>query len=68
MRDKHIKQTRPMTTPELEDLGWEHERQFICPMVIELEDGSILIPARDAELNGPGHLLLKDTDGNYYSV
>lgn len=36
------------------------------PVCLEMQDGSVVIPARDPELNGPGYLLEVDQDGNYF--
>lgn len=47
-----ITRVRLMTRKEMREKGWgDHGHQ---PVVIVLEDGSILYPARDPEGNGPG--------------
>lgn len=50
-----IKSVRHLTPEEMEEEGWEHytHKQVIC---IELSDGTLLYPSRDAEGNGPGEI------------
>jgi len=42
---------RLMTEEEMDDLGWSPEW---VPTVLELDDGTTLIPAADPELERPG--------------
>lgn len=48
-----IKAIRTMTEAEMTREGWVHNDP---PAVIELADGSLIYPSRDAEGNGPGML------------
>lgn len=45
---------RKMTKAEMRREGWEGTNEI--PMVIVLENGSLLYPSRDEEGNGPGSL------------
>lgn len=42
---------RLMTKEEMDELGWSPD---YVPTVLELDDGTTLIPAADPELEGPG--------------
>ena len=67
LEGKTIKKVRPMADAEMRELyreGLEHKR----PMVVELSDGSVLIPSSDPAMNDPGHLLAKDVAGKIHSV
>lgn len=64
LKGQTIKKVRPMLPEEMEELRWEHDE---APNVLELSSGNILIPARDAALNGPGYALLK-RGGSFYGV
>lgn len=49
---------RQLTTTELADLGWEdYDHDFA--VVLFLDNGKALIPSRDPEGNGPGHLFVE---------
>lgn len=50
-----ITAVRHLTPEEMEAEGWEYnsQRPVIC---LELSDGSLIYPSRDAEGNGPGEL------------
>ena len=48
-----IVKVRAATETELEAAGLDRRVQ-----VVELSDGSVLMPLADAEGNGPGHLIL----------
>ena len=50
-----ITETREMTVAEGEVEGWEFGHHG-PPMVLVLDDGTILYPSRDTEGNGPGEL------------
>jgi len=53
-----IKMVRPMTEQEIWFFGWdEYKGMEGDAVVVELDDGSLLVPSRDAELNGGGHLV-----------
>lgn len=62
-----ITAVRAMTTAEMESLGW-HEDLHGAPTVIETEQGNLIIPSRDPELNGNGHLLGRIKTGEYYDI
>ena len=59
---KTIKALRPMTPEELETEGWDDGRRGV-PVAIELDDGTVIYPARDEEGNGPGVLFGHTADG-----
>lgn len=52
-----VLKVRALTETELADLGWDDD-PGAAPMVIFLTNGKALIPSRDPEGNGPGHLFL----------
>jgi hypothetical protein len=64
LKGQTIKKVRPMLPEEMDELRWETDT---VPTVLELSSGNILIPARDAELNAPGYVLLK-REGRFYGV
>lgn len=51
---KRIKAVRWMTPAEAENRGWDR-----TPIVIELNDGTLLFPSMDAEGNDAGALFLQ---------
>ncbi len=53
---KTIAAARPMTREEMNALCWFPSHGEM-PMVLVLNDGTLLIPQRDPEGNGPGMLL-----------
>lgn len=56
-----IVKIRPLIKQEIEELLWDG-RFGAVPFCIILDDGQVLIPSQDAELNGPGYLLLGDLE------
>jgi hypothetical protein len=56
---RKIVAVRPLAKKELEEFYWEETWGSVALCVI-LDDGQVLIPAQDPELNGPGYLLLAD--------
>lgn len=36
------------------------------PVVLEIDDGSVIMPSQDPELNEAGHLIGRDEDGNLF--
>lgn len=62
-----ITAVRPMTKAELEAFGW-HDPLGGLPIVIETDAGTTIIPARDPELNGFGHLLGLTESGECYDI
>lgn len=56
-----IRELRPMRPEEAVALGWDVGHR--CPVVIELDDGSRLIPSSDDEGNDPGALFVELTNG-----
>ena len=58
---KKIVSVRPLVQQELEELYWE-ETWGNVPFCIILDDGQVLIPSQDPELNGPGYILLGDLE------
>ena len=47
---------RKMTRDEAEAEGWNGLRDWDYPVVLILDDGTILFPSADEEGNGPGEL------------
>lgn len=58
---KTIKQVRPLTKTECEDLAWEYDYEYEA-MVVIFTDNTAMIPMRDPEGNGAGFLALADTE------
>jgi hypothetical protein len=58
-----IVEIRPATPEEMEHHGWEDHRS--PPVVLVLDDLSLLIPSQDEEGNGPGAIFIKDKKGDY---
>jgi hypothetical protein len=59
---KKITEIRHMTFEELELEFWESHEKVVC---IVLEDGSVLIPSKDFEGNGPGSFFLISENNTY---
>jgi len=57
MVGKTIKEVRPLTEAEYEDLYWHNNGQGF---VVIFTDGTCFIPSSDAEGNAPGFLFLGD--------
>lgn len=57
---KTIKGIRPLTEQECEDLAWEYTYERDA-FVIIFTDNTAVVPMRDPEGNGAGHLLIADT-------
>jgi hypothetical protein len=57
---KTIITARPMTPDEIEDFYWQGYEEEAWVLI--LNDGSALIPMRDPEGNGPGHLDIAQTE------
>ena len=49
LEGKKIRTCRYMTEEETEESGW-----YSSPVIIELEDGTVLVPMQDDEGNGAG--------------
>jgi hypothetical protein len=56
---KTIKSVRYLTREEYLNLGWHSS-----PVVLELEDGTLLFPSSDDEGNGAGALFGQGADGS----
>jgi len=53
-----VKSVRPLDKDDLFQFGWdEYPGMEGDAVVVELDDGSLLVPSCDAELNGGGHLV-----------
>jgi hypothetical protein len=52
LRGRTIVGVRFLTSDEARDLAWSHR-----PLVLQLDDGTLLLPQRDAEGNGAGSLM-----------
>ena len=57
---KTIIKVRPMAPDEVEDFYWQGDEEKAWVLI--LNDGSALIPMRDPEGNGPGHLEIVQTE------
>ena len=58
LKGREIVDVRSMSVDEIWQFGWdEYKGMEGDAVVIELDDGSLLVPSRDAELNGGGHLV-----------
>ena len=55
LTNRKIVSVRSLTQTELDHLGWERQT-FNQVVGVELDDGTVLIPAQDFEGNGPGAL------------
>lgn len=58
---------RKLTDTEMEQRMW-YPSAGDMPMVIELDDGSCLLPMRDPEGNGPGVVTWTSPQGEEYLV
>ena len=54
---QRIVRLRYMTKTEAEDFGW-----YSCPLVMQLENGTWLIPSKDDEMNDGGAISLNNKD------
>jgi hypothetical protein len=63
-----IVDTRRMTVAELEREGWDVEPGDEPPLVLVLDNGTMLYPSRDWEGNGPGCLFGTDQEGRQISI
>ena len=59
-----ITDVRHPTKKELSMFSYDNST---IELVVELDNGSTLIPAQDPELNGIGHLVEYDKDGKFVS-
>lgn len=60
-----VENVRRANDDELPD-HWRNGRRA-NPVVLEMDDGAVIIAAQDPELNGPGHLLGFDKEtGDYF--
>lgn len=58
---------RPLSRQELADQGWFVGARSV-PVVLELDDGSLLWASQDDEGNGPGTLFAQDKAGRFSIV
>lgn len=65
---QRIVKVRKMTRAELAERDWPDQGRFGGPMVIVVEDGTMIYPMADPEGNGPGHLIARDKKGPEYDV
>lgn len=63
LRGKTIVSARRMTDDEMDEMMWANGRHA-NPPVLEFDDGSILFPTRDPEMNGPGAMFLQEHGGH----
>lgn len=55
---KKIRRVRPLTPGEQKMFYWDNGQSGVG-MMIELDDGTTLIPSCDPEGNGPGHIFVE---------
>ena len=55
--NRRIVDIRAMYPEEMELFGWHHQDPG-C--VVQLDNGTLFVPMRDAEGNGPGHLAVDE--------
>lgn len=55
---RRIARVRPMLDDEMDDFGW-YEGYGSIPMVIILDDDTVLVPSADPEGNGAGHIFVE---------
>jgi hypothetical protein len=60
LKGHEIVAVRPMTDDEAERNFWHHDRRR--PVVLELDNGTLVYPSQDPEGNGPG-ALFGEVDG-----
>lgn len=60
---KKIVGVRYMTNKEAEELDW-----FCRPLIIELDDGNLIVSSSDDEGNGPGVILSLNGKGEVFPV
>lgn len=58
---KRIAVIRKLNSEELESMGWENTPHRTGNVIV-LDDGTFLIPSRDAEMNDMGQLLMLAQD------
>jgi len=58
LKGRKIVSCRYMTTEEAEEMGWNHR-----PVIIQLDDGTIIFPSRDDEGNNGGALFGQNSKG-----
>jgi hypothetical protein len=63
-----IREVRPMTEAEQSAEDWEYVSSWELPVVLVLDDGTRLYPARDPEGNGPGALFGADPQGRTFTL
>jgi hypothetical protein len=59
---RRIRKIRWMTEGELKSQGWHRQKV----VVLELDDGTLIFGASDAEGNAGGALFGRDKRGNFY--
>lgn len=61
---QRVTNVRPMTREEKEREGWKG--RYGSPLVIEMEDGTIVYASQDEEGNGPGRLFRTSEEHHYH--
>lgn len=64
IKGKRIVDVRLMTSGEMKSNGWDHCRNRE-PVVLVLDDGTLLFASADEEGNGPGALFGSDVKGSF---
>ena len=62
-----IKKIRPLTHEECDLFGFDPYYMRNRPNVLELDDGTVIVPSRDHELNAAG-VLHRVTEGKIYDI
>lgn len=58
---KRVKSVRALLPEEYDALGWD-ESFGDAPVVLTFDDGTIVVPARDPEMNGAGFLFMQESE------
>ena len=64
---KRIVEVRAMSPREMADRFWRDNYHGL-PVVLVLEDGTKVIPAKDHEFNEPGAIEIETVNGDAYSL
>lgn len=54
---KTVKRVRPLTVSECDMFAWDYKGDIA--FLVEFTDGTVIVPSRDPEGNGAGHLFIE---------